>query len=411
MAVPLPSSAKFNHDESKVPPYTLPDVLADASGRKVTSAEAWLKERRPQIIKLLEERMFGRAPALPATVKSHVSLPKSDAVDGLAVRHQVTLILTDNEKGSFMDVLVYLPKNAKGPAPLFWGLNFDGNHTVEQDPAIPVSRSLLEDEKLKPGKRKTKTETERGTQSSRYPLQIPLQAGFGVATCCYHDIDPDHHDDFKNGIHAAYPAERNGESWGSIAAWAWGMRVGLNYFQTVQEIDGKKVICMGHSRLGKTALWAGAMDERFALVISNNSGCGGAALNRRWFGETVDRINSVFPHWFCKNFHTYNNKESEMPWDQHWLIAAMAPRPVLIHSATKDAWADPKGEFLAGYHANSAYDLFGKKGLPSDRMPAPDLPVGAHIGYLLRTGEHEVTAADWKNYVDFAKTHLTGILK
>jgi hypothetical protein len=203
-----------------------------------------------------------------------------------------------------------------------------------------------------------------------------------------------------------FPGERNGESWGSIAAWAWGMRVGLEHFRQEKEIDAGRIIAMGHSRLGKTALWAGAIEERFALVISNDSGCGGAALSKRCFGETVARINTSFPHWFCKNFHAYNAREADLPWDQHWLMAAIAPRPVLIHSATEDAWADPKGEFLSGYHAGPVYGLFGKKGLEQSNPPPPDQLVGGTVGYFLRSGEHDVTAADWTNYVAFARREL-----
>jgi hypothetical protein len=398
--------AGFNEDESKVPEYVLPDVLKGEDGKVVESADQWMATRRAEVLRMLETRMFGRAPALPENVRSRISLAPADAVDGLAVRHQVTLLLTDKEDGPFMDVLVYLPKSARGPVPLFWGLNFNGNHSVEADPLIPLSRSLVADDKLRPGMRKRTAAANRGSQVSRYPLEIPLRAGFGVATCCYYDIDPDHDDGFKNGVHAMFPAERNGESWGSIAAWAWGMRVGLEYFLKQKEIDPRRIIAMGHSRLGKAALWAGAQDQRFAMVISNDSGCGGAALSRRRFGETVARINTSFPHWFCMNFHQYNHREDDLPWDQHWLVAAIAPRPVLIHSATGDAWADPKGEYLSGFHAGPVYRLFGKEGLKQNTAPPPDLPVGGTVGYFLRSGEHDVTAADWENYVAFARREL-----
>jgi hypothetical protein len=396
----------FNEDEAKVPSYELPDVLNAADGKRVETAAQWQATRRAEVMRLLEQQMFGQAPALPKAVRSEISLPPADAVGGLATRHQVTLLLSDQADGPFMDILIYLPKAASGPVPLFWGLNFQGNHTVEADPAIPLSRSLQRVAGPQASKLPKATAETRGAQSRRYPLEIPLRAGFGVATCCYHDLDPDFDDGFRNGVHALFPEPRTAASWGSIATWAWGMRVGLEYFLTQKEIDGGKIIAMGHSRLGKTALWAGASDERFALVISNDSGCGGAALSKRCFGETVGRINTSFPHWFCRNFHQYNNNEAALPWDQHWLIAAIAPRPVLIHSATEDAWADPKGEFLSGVHAGPVYSLFGKRGLETATQPPAGQPVGESIGYFLRPGVHDVTAADWESYVAFARKHL-----
>ena len=396
----------FNEDEAKVPAYVLPEVLQAADGSRIETAAQWQTTRRPEVMRMLEQQMYGQAPALPKAVRSRVSLPPTDAVGGLATRHQVTLLLTERDDGPFMDILIYLPKAATGPVPLFWGLNFEGNHTVEADPAIPLARSLQPNDETRPAKWPKADATTRGAQSLRYPLEIPLRAGFGVATCCYYDIDPDFDDGFHNGVHALFPEARNAASWGSLAAWAWGMRVGLEYFLTQKEIDGGKVICMGHSRLGKAALWAGALEERFALVISNDSGCGGAALNKRCFGETVGRINTSFPHWFCRNFHQYNDNEAKLPWDQHWLIAAMAPRPVLIHSASEDAWADPKGEFLAGVHAGPVYALFGKKGVETTTMPSVGQPTGETIGYFLREGRHDVTAADWQSYVAFARKHL-----
>lgn len=398
--------AGFNEDEAKVPAYVLPEVLKGADGKQVETAAQWQVTRRPEVMAMLEQQMFGKAPALPKAVRSRISLPPADAVGGLATRYQVTLELSERPDGPFMDILIYLPKAAKGPVPLFWGLNFEGNHTVEADPAIPLARSLQMTDPQRPAKWPKADASTRGAQSARYPLEIPLRAGFGVATCFYGDIDPDFDDGFKNGVHGMFAEARSDSSWGSIAAWAWGMRVGLDYFLTQKEIDGGKVICMGHSRLGKAALWAGAMDERFALVISNDSGCGGAALNKRNFGETVGRINTSFPHWFCRNFHQYNDNEASMPWDQHWLIAAIAPRPVLIHSASDDAWADPKGEFLSGVHAGPVYALFGKSGLGTDTMPPIGQPVGERIGYFLREGRHDVTAADWQSYLAFAGRQL-----
>jgi hypothetical protein len=398
----------FNYDEAKVPKFTLPDPLMMADGAPAKSVKAWESKRRPEILELFKKEMYGRAPGKPAKQSYFVLSHHKNVLGGKADRKQVEVRFAGTGEGPRMTILIYLPARVKGPVPAFLSLNFRGNHTLHSDPAIRLPHSWVRGKVKGETENNRATEKGRGLAKSRWPVETILARGYALAAIYYGDIDPDFDDGWKNGVHALYPAthKRKPEEWGSIATWAWGLSRAMDYLETDREIDHQRVAVMGHSRLGKTSLWAGASDPRFALVISNNSGCGGAALSRRAFGETVQRINTSFPHWFCDNFVKYNANENKCPVDQHQLIALIAPRPVYIASAVDDRWADPKGEFLSGLHANPVYQLYGLPGLPAKKQPPLDTPSMGSIGYHIRSGRHDVTKFDWAAYLKFADKHL-----
>jgi hypothetical protein len=403
-----------NSDEAKVRPYTLPDPLVMADGRKVTSRDMWLIERRPELLRIFQTEVYGAVPEPPRPIKPTFQVHSEDkaALGGIAVRREITIAFSDQPNGPRMDLLIYIPK-AAGPehrVPAFLGLNFGGNQTIHSDPGTTLGRVWTKSEAgMTEG---TAPASSRGSASSRWPVEQILARGYAVATAYYCEIDPDYDDGFQNGIHPLF--YRSGQTrpasgeWGSIGAWAWGLSRALDYIEMIPEIDAKKVVLMGHSRLGKTSLWAGATDPRFAIVISNDSGAGGAALSRRKFGETAAHLNKSFPHWFCTNFHKFSDHEDLMPVDQHELIALIAPRPVLVCSAEEDLWADPKGEFLSALAADPVYRLLGTDGLAITEMPRPavDSLVKSTIGYRIRPGKHDVTADDWVAFMNFADYHF-----
>ncbi len=393
-----------NYDESKVPAYKLPDPLKFENGRTVSNKSSW-KKRREEILSIFEKEIYGIAPEWYGEIKASELSSDENALNGKAVRKEINLTLKNGSRELTMTMLLYMPKKPGG-VPVFLGYNFYGNHTLTSDPAIAVPESWIRNNKDYGVFENRASEAGRGLASSSWPVDMIVSGGYGVATIYYGDADPDYDDGFRNGVHGLYDGERDDSSWGTIAAWAWGLSRAMDYLLTLPSVDPAKVIVMGHSRLGKTALWAGAVDERFALVISNNSGCGGAALSKRAFGETVGSINRSFPHWFCSNFNKYNEREELLPVDQHQLIALIAPRPVYVASAEEDQWADPRGEFLSCRGASPVYKLLTGEEFPAVDMPPVNSPVVSRIGYHIRTGVHAVTEYDWQQYLRFADLHL-----
>jgi hypothetical protein len=403
------AATKENTDESRVPPYVLPDPLMAADGTRIKTADEWNAKRRPELLQLFETEVYGRAPQQKPELRFQIESENRDALGGKAVRKEVTIHIETPRGKLPLHLLLYAPKTDR-PVPVFLGLNFLGNQSVHSDPRITLCPSWvlgtpeagIVDHKA--------TEATRGAEASRWQVEKVVDRGYAIAMMCCGDIDPDFDDGFKNGVHPLF--YRDGQTapeldeWGTIAAWAWGLSRALDYLETDKSVDSKHVAVIGHSRLGKTAVWAGACDPRFAMVISNNSGCGGAALSKRVFGETVGQINKKFPHWFCRNFRKYDDHEELLPVDQHELIALVAPRPVYVASASEDKHADPRGEFLSARNAEPVYRLFGKAGLGTDDMPPVDHPIGDTIHYHIRTGKHDVTEYEWQQYLDFAGRYL-----
>lgn len=400
-----------NYDEAKVPKYKLPDPLLFSNGERVRTPEAWSNRRRPEILRLFQTNVYGRSPARPERLQFEMSSLDTKALGGSAVRKQVTVFFSGEKGGPGMNLLIYLPARTPRPVPVFLGLNFTGNHTVHPDPGIRFGEVWVRGADKRMMKQRG-TEDSRGRAAGRWQVEKILARGYGLATVYYGDIEPDFDGGIEYGVRPLFfrpgqtgPAE---DEWGAIGAWAWGLSRALDYLEADKDIDSKRVAVMGHSRLGKTALWAAAQDARFAMAISNDSGEGGAALSRRAFGERITHLNTRFPHWFCRNYRKFNDREDDLPVDQHMLIALIAPRPVYVASAEEDLWADPRGEFLSAVHAGPVYELLGAQGLGTDQMPAVEQPIMRTLGYHIRMGKHDVAAYDWDQYLAFADKHLRG---
>jgi hypothetical protein len=402
-----------NYDESKVLPYTLPDPLLARDGRRITTTNEWTTLRRGEILKDFRDLMYGHTPKLPIKLRAETTATRKDAVNGLATRTLVTLRFFDDPTAPSIHLMLYVPNNnsAKKPAPVFLGLNYFGNASLEKDPTIPLSDRWMRPSADMGIVNNRATAATRGVHASRWPLELALQRGYAVATFYYGDVEPDHLEGWRDGIRGyalklANRTERNPDEWGALGAWAWGLSRALDYLETNPTVDARNVAMFGHSRHGKATLWAGAQDERFALVISNNSGEGGASLARRNFGENI-AYSIAHASWrYCDKFRDFTDRPQALPFDQHTLLALIAPRPLYVASATEDALADPKGEFLSAAHAEPVYKLFNRPALGTTEWPKPDHPIGDTIRYHLRTGPHDITRYDWEQYLTFADRHF-----
>ena len=403
----LSFAQKGIHDDGSKPPcFTLPDPLTLCDGGKITTVEAWETRRRAELLEMFSSQVYGRTPCDKIAVTYETLSENPGFLHGKATAKEVKFIFTNGAKKHEAVLLLLLPNRPQGSVPLFVGYNYKGNHSITSDPSIllPYVLSLPE---IPAYWRWAEGDRQRGCQSSRWPLEMIIDRGYGVATMSYQDIYPDVAGKGEEySIVSLFPDYKPGpkapDEWQAIGAWAWGSSRIVDYLETQNRVDPHKIIIMGHSRHGKAALWAGAQDKRFKIVISNNSGCGGAALSKRIFGENIARITSACPHWFCPAFNQYANREADLPFDQHELVALIAPRRVYIASAAEDHWADPQGEFLSGYYAGPVYALYGLKGLGTCMQPPVHQPIMNDVGYHIREGVHDVTDYDWMRFMDFA---------
>jgi MYXO-CTERM domain-containing protein len=362
-------------------PLDLPDPLLAPDQTPITTAEQWQDEQRPRIFGLFETEVHGKATlGRPANQTFQIIEQDAGALGGQATLKRVEIRIQDAAKTNTLPIrlLLFTPNGAPAPVRTFLYLN-----------------PFLESD----------TDPTRAMKSERWPVEEAIARGFGIASVYEDDVDPDD-PSFANGVHQFFDGgQRAQDSWGTIAAWAWGASRGMDYLETDPAVDARAVAVIGHSRGGKAALWAGASDQRFLLTISNDSGEGGAAISRRNVGEAIADLNNVFPHWFSLNYRKYNGVPETLPVDHHELVALMAPRAVYVASASDDDWADPQGEFLAAVHAAPVFALFGNTGLGTTERPAAGGHVhGDQIAYHLREGVHDLTLFDWDLYMTYFAT-------
>ncbi|HJZ53477.1 MAG TPA: acetylxylan esterase [Gemmataceae bacterium] len=408
LAVTIPATADFPPPDKLPPRPGLPDPTVMLDGTKVTTREQWEAKCRPELKALFEHYMYGKYPARPEKVTAKVLFEDPKALGGKGTLREVELTFGPPEWPKIY-LLVAVP-NGKTPAGCFVGTNFGGNHLLTADERVHIPTVWVPDRY--PGVVKNKASAEgRGKQADTWPLEQIIDRGYAVATFYCGDIQPDR-PDVREGMRATMPESDKptlGNETATIMWWAWGVHRAVDFLLTDRSIDPKRIAVVGHSRLGKTALLAGAFDERIAVVIPNQAGCGGTGPSRHDDpkAETVKRINTSFPHWFCGNFKAFNDDPTKLPFDQNCLVAICAPRPVLFTNAAEDLWANPRGQFEVLKAANPAYKLYGQDGLTAEKPPAPGDPlIDTRLGYWIRPGQHAMSPPDWKTYMDFADKWL-----
>lgn len=399
----------FSHmGHAQQDPKALPDPLTFNSGKKVKSVTEW-ERRRKEILETMTREMYGVSPEPPGNVRFEVFEEDKKALGGKATRRQVTVHMTEKGKQTQFDLLIYIPNQAKHPVPAIIGLNFIGNQAIHADPGIRLTTTWVENSGMFPCAADGRaTDACRGVNASQWAVDSILARGYALVTLYREEVASDRKAQaFQTGVHTLYPElQQRQDNFGTIAAWAWALSRGMDYLETDNDIDAKRVAVFGFSRLGKAALWAGATDQRFAAVLSNESGAGGGKQFRRGVGEDINRLCTVFPHWFARNLGKYKGKDTELPFDQHFVLALIAPRPVYLATAEDDKNADPPGEFATARAADAVYRFLGTNGFPNGPFPALNQPLTGQIGFHIRPEGHDVKMFDWIQFLNFSDLHL-----
>ena len=403
---PVPAGKDDLPDLDKLPAQKeMPDPLVMLNGQRVTTKDQWVKERRPELQKLFAHYMYGNAPPAPAKVVYKVERTDPKALGGKATLKEITILLAGAD-GPKIHLLLVIPNKRSGPAPVFAGMKFCGNHAVLDDPKIRLSTAWIYPNRKGVTKDNRATEESRGSDVDVWALEQTIDRGYAVATFYSGDIDPDRAD-VREGVQKFFGPKQPGEhDWGTIAAWAWGIQRVIDYLVTDGDLDAQRIIVVGHSRLGKTTLLAGALDERIAVIIPHQAGMGGTAPSRGTVGESVKRINTSFPHWFNGAYKRFNDQPDKLPFDQNALVALCAPRPVLFSNAIEDQWANPDGQFHVLLAADPVYRFLGVEGLSVKKAPPLGQLVDSRLGYYIRAGKHSMNREDWRVFADFADRHL-----
>lgn len=383
-----------------------PDPLVMLNGTRITTREQWESQRKPELRALIQHYEYGLIPPPPRKLEFRVLGENASAFGGTAILREVAVRWDD--QGEFA-LLVVIPKKREKAVPCFVGLNFNGNHALVDDPLVrtPVSPRAAE--------------TARGKEIDTWAIAQAIERGYAVAAFFNGDVVPDDKALAPERLKAFLPPGKSmddADAPATIACWAWGFMRALDYLTQQPEIDAKRIAVVGHSRNGKTALLAAAMDERIALAIPSQAGCGGTApcrvapelgalkTNNRPTAETIAVINKSFPHWFCTNFKAFNDAPEKLPFDQHALLALCAPRPVLVSNAAEDLWANPAGQFAMLRAADPVYRLVAKEGCDAAEMPPHNQLLKSRLGYFIRPGKHSMTKLDWAVWLDYADRWL-----
>ena len=396
-----------NYDEAKIPSYVLEDPLTFVDGRRVTR-ETW-PARRQEILDLFAREMYGAEPPRPETVEAELRDEKVGAACGFAIRRQYRLWFRKDRTGPCIDWIVWIPRYAKKPVPVISFLNYYGNQELVPDGDVPMPES-------RQGQPANRGIMQNPNHRYQFPLQTILARGYAVMSAYYEDIssDPDPDKDGLGTSQCTKAYDRVFELWGprdpkrtdnttALGAWAWGLSRGLDLAERIPEIDAKKAVVTGCSRVGKAALVAAARDERFAVCVPNQTGGGGVPLAKRDYGENISTENRMFTHWYCTAYAKYAKAPHlTMPFDQHLFVACIAPRALLVQGFDA-AWFDPKGEWLSVCAASPVWTLFGRGGLSGGLPDSYDTSaIGAYLGYVRRTEAHGLAAVDWMWTMDFA---------